>query len=55
MARGLNKFMEITEPLKNFLKDKSKQNTRQPLKSSEDIAKENEEFMNRGTENVSTS
>jgi phage replication O-like protein O len=33
---------------------KNKSSTRQPLKSSEDIAKENEEFMNRGNENVST-
>jgi hypothetical protein len=48
MGRGLNKFMDIAEPLENFLKNKAKQNNRQPLKSSEDIAKENEEFQHRG-------
>ena len=54
MARGLGKFMDNAEPLKNFLKDKSKTSTRQPLKSSEDIAKENEEYFSqqRGAENV---
>jgi hypothetical protein len=54
LARGLSKFMDNAEPLTNFLHDKNKSSTRQPLKSSEDIAKENEEFMNRGNENVST-
>ena len=54
MARGLGKFMDNAEPLKNFLKDKSKTTTRQPLKTGEDIVKENEEFFNqqRGVENV---
>jgi Domain of unknown function (DUF4373) len=54
VSSGLTKFLDNAEPLKNYLKDKSKTTTRQPLKSGEDLAKDNEEFFNqqRGVENV---